>query len=255
MPSRVQKSQMCGPGQALVGRHAILDHMAEVDDPLFFKIRHDATAPISSQSTLSAADGNAPCHQPLIDEAGRADDVHPLIDQRLAGELARRQQQIGEQDQHRAGPADDLDRELASRRRHWRRQPPQHVVKDAARAEIFELVIGIDAAAGGEAELVAVVAASPSPRRPGAAGCSATPMIVKVSSPVEAEARAHSRRRWNCSGSTPMPTRFERWMRSKLSAITARTPSRIVPLAAQSRELPVPYSLPAMTTSGVPSCL
>ena len=27
------------------------------------------------------------------------------------------------------------------------------------------------------------------------------------------------------------------------------------PLAAQSRELPVPYSLPAMTTSGVPSAL
>ena len=49
-----------------------------------------------------------------------------------------------------------------------------------------------------------------------------------------------------------MPTRLERWMRSKLSAITARTPSRTVPLAAQSRELPVPYSLPAMTTSGRP---
>ena len=38
-------------------------------------------------------------------------------------------------------------------------------------------------------------------------------------------------------------------MRSKLSAITARTPSNIVPLAAQSREEPVPYSLPAMTMS------
>ena len=44
-------------------------------------------------------------------------------------------------------------------------------------------------------------------------------------------------------------------MRSKLSAITARTPSSTVPLAAQSRELPVPYSLPAMTTSGRWSCL
>ena len=31
----------------------------------------------------------------------------------------------------------------------------------------------------------------------------------------------------NCSGRTPMPTRFERWMRSKLCAITARTPSRL----------------------------
>ena len=57
----------------------------------------------------------------------------------------------------------------------------------------------------------------------------------------------------NCNGSTPMPTRLERWMRSKLSAITAFTPSRLVPLAAQSRDEPVPYSLPATITSGVPS--
>ncbi len=40
-------------------------------------------------------------------------------------------------------------------------------------------------------------------------------------------------------------------MRSKLLAMTARTPSSRVPLAAQSRELPVPYSSPASTTSGV----
>ncbi|MNT82420.1 hypothetical protein D3C72_2221450 [compost metagenome] len=58
----------------------------------------------------------------------------------------------------------------------------------------------------------------------------------------------------NCSGMTPMPTRFERWMRSKLCAMTALTPSRLVPLAAQSREEPVPYSLPAKITSGVPAC-
>ena len=42
-------------------------------------------------------------------------------------------------------------------------------------------------------------------------------------------------------------------MRSKLSAMTARTPSSRVPLAAQSRDDPVPYSLPANTTSGTPS--
>ena len=52
-----------------------------------------------------------------------------------------------------------------------------------------------------------------------------------------------------------MPTRFERWMRSKLSAITARTPSSSGPFAAQSRDDPVPYSLPASTTSGTPSSL
>jgi hypothetical protein len=37
------------------------------------------------------------------------------------------------------------------------------------------------------------------------------------------------------------------------SAITALTPSSIVPLAAQSRDEPVPYSLPARITSGVPA--
>ena len=36
-------------------------------------------------------------------------------------------------------------------------------------------------------------------------------------------------------------------MRSKLFAMTAFTPSNIVPLAAQSRDEPVPYSLPAST--------
>ena len=50
-----------------------------------------------------------------------------------------------------------------------------------------------------------------------------------------------------------MPTRLLRWMRSKLCAMTALTPRSRVPLAAQSRELPVPYSCPAMMTSGVPA--
>ena len=59
----------------------------------------------------------------------------------------------------------------------------------------------------------------------------------------------------NSNGRTPMPTRFDRWIRSNDSAITARTPRRIVPLAAQSRDEPVPYSLPAMMTSGVPCLL
>ena len=42
-------------------------------------------------------------------------------------------------------------------------------------------------------------------------------------------------------------------MRSKLSAMTAFTPSSIVPFAAQSRDEPEPYSLPAMTSSGTPA--
>ena len=40
-------------------------------------------------------------------------------------------------------------------------------------------------------------------------------------------------------------------MRSKDSVITARTPSSDVPLAAQSRDDPEPYSLPPNTTSGM----
>ncbi len=35
-----------------------------------------------------------------------------------------------------------------------------------------------------------------------------------------------------------MPMRFDRWIRSKLFAITTFTPSSSVPFAAQSRELP-----------------
>ena len=59
----------------------------------------------------------------------------------------------------------------------------------------------------------------------------------------------------NSKGSTPMPTRFERWMRSKLSAITARTPKQLaVPLAAQSRLTSrCRRGLPATITSGVSS--
>ena len=44
----------------------------------------------------------------------------------------------------------------------------------------------------------------------------------------------------NVSGSTPIITRLERWIRSKLVAMTALTPSSNVPLAAQSREEPMP---------------
>lgn len=44
----------------------------------------------------------------------------------------------------------------------------------------------------------------------------------------------------NSNGRTPIPTRLLRCMRSKDFATTARTPSSLVPFAAQSRELPIP---------------
>ncbi|CFN62762.1 Uncharacterised protein [Bordetella pertussis] len=45
---------------------------------------------------------------------------------------------------------------------------------------------------------------------------------------------------WNSSGSTPMPIRLVRWMRSKPSATMASTPASRTPLAAQSRDEPWP---------------
>ena len=48
-----------------------------------------------------------------------------------------------------------------------------------------------------------------------------------------------------------MPMRFDRWIRSKLSANAARMPRSAGPFAAQSRDEPLPYILPATTTSGV----
>ena len=56
----------------------------------------------------------------------------------------------------------------------------------------------------------------------------------------------------NCSGSIPMPTKFDLCILSKLSAITALTPNNLVPFAAQSLEEPVPYSFPPITIRSVP---
>ena len=70
---------------------------------------------------------------------------------------------------------------------------------------------------------------------------SAMPRISYCSLPVRPSEAAVTPA-WNCSGSTPMFTRLLRWMRSKLSAMTALTPSSRVPFAAQSRDDPEPYS-------------
>jgi hypothetical protein len=83
-------------------------------------------------------------------------------------------------------------------------------------------------------------------------GAQSTPLIEKVSRPVSPSESGVSPSA-NCSGSTPIMSRFDRWIRSYDSAITALTPSRFGPFAAQSRDDPEPYSLPARTIVGVPS--
>src|SRR6476646_6348840 len=79
-----------------------------------------------------------------------------------------------------------------------------------------------------------------------------SPEIENSSRPVRPRDSAFSPG-MNCSGAIPIISRFERWIRSYESAIAARTPSRFCPLAAQSREEPEPYSLPAITMVGTPS--
>ena len=61
---------------------------------------------------------------------------------------------------------------------------------------------------------------------------SVTPVIENVSSPEMPRDSALSPSGY-CSGSTPIPIRFDRWIRSSSSAMTALTPSSAVPLAAQ----------------------
>ena len=81
------------------------------------------------------------------------------------------------------------------------------------------------------------------------------PITSKTSRPVRPSELATDSPAMNSSGSTPMFTRLLRWIRSKLSAMTAFTPSSIVPFAAQSRDEPEPYSLPARMISGTPCFL
>ena len=101
-------------------------------------------------------------------------------------------------------------------------QLPQHVRQDPAVAERDELLRRVDAR----------------DRRESRGRCRRRRCARTVTSPRglqrlrrrrrcrsarvrSARATPRSRRRWNCSGSTPMFTRLLRWMRSKLSAITA----------------------------------
>jgi len=52
---------------------------------------------------------------PAVDhEARRSDDIHPLVDQRLARQPARRKQQVSEQDERGPDPAGDFDGELGA---------------------------------------------------------------------------------------------------------------------------------------------
>ena len=167
----------------------------------------------------------------------------------------------------RAGPGDDLPRRRVDRGANAneranlepRTQNPEPIKADcAARSARCRRAGSRRASLGVSMRTIASNAFSePSPDRiltcngcPGTSSC-ATPVTSKVSKPVSWRLSADIPAA-NSRGKTPMPMRLLRWMRSKLSASTTRTPSSRVPLAAQSRDEPEPYSFPAITIRGVP---
>ena len=67
------------PRQALVGDHAVLDQMAEVDEPFRFHIRHKRHCSDHQPDHVERSPtASAPCHQPLTTKPGAAGHVHPL---------------------------------------------------------------------------------------------------------------------------------------------------------------------------------
>src|SRR5690606_19381136 len=128
------------------------------------------------------------------------------------------------------------------------RHPPEHVVEAPAGAQILPLDGAVAPGDGAELDL--------GPVRLGgghgddlARGEVVVHLDVKTSAPSRPKVSALAPS-GNCRGRTPIITRFERWIRSNDVAITALTPSRNVPLAAQSRDEPIPLSVPARTTRG-----
>ena len=108
-----------------------------------------------------------------------------------------------------------------------REQLAEHGLQDAAVAVVVEFDRRVDADLGGETRCRAVGAGGARPSA-SAPGCSRRPGRGCRTSPRRSgRATARSGPCGNSSGSTPMPTRLLRWIRSKLAAITARTPSRI----------------------------
>ena len=131
---------------------------------------------------------------------------------------------------------------------------PQHGLQYPAVAVVFQLDRRVDADGDGELDHLAARGAPGSSTGPPASSGPPAARMSNVSSP-DSPSDCHVLPAGSSRGSTPMPTRLLRWIRSKPAASTARTPSRYVPLAAQSRLLPAPYSVPAKTTSGAPSSL
>ena len=97
---------------------------------------------------------------------------------------------------------------------------------------------------------------APAPRAarlPPSAIASARPVIENVSSPLSPSDCGALARRGTAAAARPCRPGSSGGCARSSAAITARTPSSLVPLAAQSREEPEPYSLPASTTSSMPS--
>ena len=133
---------------------------------------------------------------------------------------------------------------------------PHHVGQDAAVAVVVEFLRRVDAHAAVNVARRAVLGRRRDrQRRRAAAMPPPAPMIVDLLAAGQAERWPRSRRPGTAAAARPCrPGCSGGCARSSRRSPPARR-AACVPLAAQSRDEPVPYSLPARTTSGMPSRL
>ena len=236
------------------------------DQPDLVDVAHHEQPPrrAACRAVLRRHAARAACRRrSVLDLGERAGGrrARPRAGARLVARGAARAQQVA---QHRGGSRSRGAPRLrgAASAVGWPRscgeQPPQHVLQDAAVAEVVGLARRVDAHARVELDRLAALAPRrhlhrraaarrrrPSPRR--------GRRSRTTSSPRQPERLGALARRGTAAAARPCRRGWSGGCARSSRAITARTPSSLVPLAAQSREEPEPYSLPASTTSAMPS--
>ena len=148
--ARASNSRRCAARQALVGGHAVLDQVAEVDEPFLFHSVHNAPGGDQRPDHVERRRRQRAVPPAVDDEArprrpgsstgrpatGRSACPATPARRRAGSATAPAQPAISTSDVRRAQAAVPRARCL------------QHIVEDAAGPEIFELVGGVDAARG-----------------------------------------------------------------------------------------------------------
>ena len=179
-----------------------------------------------------------------------------LRDQELAdlgGELAGPARRGARQVLGRADPGQRRHDHECRRPAARSEQRAQDVLQDAAVAVVVGLTRGVDPHAPRRTRSrprSSFTASTASSRGVTPSFRAVAPVIVNDSVSRRARGRRRSGRRGTAAAARPCRSGSSGGCARSDSAMTALTPSSAVPLAAQSREEPEPYSLPARMTSG-----